>query len=378
MTTRKLLSMAMAMLMILSLALSANAEGTIKIGTSGPLTGSAASYGISVKQGEQLAVDEINALGGIQLELNVQDDEADGEKAVNAYNLLLDWGAQMIAGTVTTGACIAVSAEAYNDRIFLLTPSASSLDVISGKDNVYQVCFTDPAQGSASAVYISEHQLGTKVAVIYNNGDAYSTGIYQTFSAKAEELGLEIVSVTTFPADSTTDFSVQIADAKKNGADLVFLPIYYTPASNILRQASAVDYKPVFFGVDGMDGILNIEGFDTSLAEGVLLLTPFSADATDEKTVHFVTAYKAANNDATPDQFAADGYDAIYALYTAIQKAGITAETPMEECCEKLIEVFPTIEVEGVTGTMTWSATGEVTKTPHAVKIVDGTYVGVE
>ncbi len=378
MTTRKLLSMAMAMLMILSLALSANAEGTIKIGTSGPLTGSAASYGISVKQGEQLAVDEINALGGIQLELNVQDDEADGEKAVNAYNLLLDWGAQMIAGTVTTGACIAVSAEAYNDRIFLLTPSASSLDVISGKDNVYQVCFTDPAQGSASAVYISEHQLGTKVAVIYNNGDAYSTGIYQTFSAKAEELGLEIVSVTTFPADSTTDFSVQIADAKKNGADLVFLPIYYTPASNILRQASAVDYKPVFFGVDGMDGILNIEGFDTSLAEGVLLLTPFSADATDEKTVHFVTAYKAAYNDATPDQFAADGYDAIYALYTAIQKAGITAETPMEECCEKLIEVFPTIEVEGVTGTMTWSATGEVTKTPHAVKIVDGIYVGVE
>ncbi len=378
MTTRKLLSMAMAMLMILSLALSANAEGTIKIGTSGPLTGSAASYGISVKQGEQLAVDEINALGGIQLELNVQDDEGDSEKAVNAYNLLLDWGAQMIAGTVTTGACIAVSAEAYNDRIFLLTPSASSLDVINGKDNVYQVCFSDPEQGSASAVYISEHQLGTKVAVIYNNGDAYSTGIYQNFSAKAEELGLEIVSVTTFPADSTTDFSVQIADAKKNGADLVFLPIYYTPASNILRQASAVDYKPVFFGVDGMDGILNIEGFDTSLAEGVHLLTPFSADATDEKSVHFVTAYKAAYNDATPDQFAADGYDAIYALYTAIQKAGITAETPMEECCEKLIEVFPTIEVEGVTGTMTWSATGEVAKNPYAVKIVDGIYVGVE
>ena len=378
MTTRKLLSMVMAMLMVLSLALTANAEGTIKIGTSGPMTGSAASYGISVKQGEQLAVDEINALGGIQLELNAQDDEADGEKAVNAYNTLLDWGAQMLAGTVTTGACVAVSAEAYNDRIFMLTPSASSMAVINDKDNVFQVCFTDPNQGSASAEYIYQHQLGTKIAVIYNNGDTYSTGIYQTFSEKAQELGLEIVSVTTFPADTTTDFSVQVADAKQNGADLVFMPMYYTPAYNILRQAAAIDYKPVFFGVDGMDGILNIEGIDTSLVEGVYLLTPFSADSTEEKSAKFVAAYKAAYGDATPDQFAADGYDAIYALYTAIQAAGITADTSMEDCCEKLIEVFPTIEVAGVTGTMTWSATGEVTKDPKAVMIVDGVYVGVD
>ncbi|MGN0801055.1 MAG: ABC transporter substrate-binding protein, partial [Candidatus Faecivicinus sp.] len=247
-------------------------------------------------------------------------------------------------------------------------------DVIANKDNVYQLCFTDPAQGSASAQYISEHELATKVAVIYNNADAYSTGIYQTFEAKAGELGLEIVSVSTF-TDDTTDFSVQVTSAKDAGAELVFLPIYYTPASMILQQANSMEYDPIFFGVDGMDGILNIEGFDTSLAEGVMLLTPFSADATDDLTVNFVTKYQEKYS-ATPDQFAADGYDCVYALYNAIQNAGITAETSTEDACELLIAAMQDLEITGVTGTMTWQATGEVTKTPTAVRIENGVYVG--
>lgn len=376
MKTRKILSVMMALALIFAFTVSAQAEGAIKIGMSGPLTGPAASYGISVKQGETIAVEEINALGGIQLELNCQDDEHDPEKAVNAYNVLLDWGAQMIAGTVTTSPCLAVSAEAFNDRVFMLTPSASSTDVIKDKDNVYQICFTDPAQGTASAQYIFNKSLATKVAVIYNNADAYSTGIYQTFETKAKELGLQVVSVSTF-TDDTTDFSVQVTNAKEAGAELVFLPIYYTPASMILRQSNSMEYKPIFFGVDGMDGILNIEGFDKSLAEGVLLLTPFSADAKDDLTVNFVTKYEAAYN-ATPDQFAADGYDAIYALYAAIQASGITSETTAQEACELLINAFKTLEVNGVTGAMTWSETGEVTKTPTAVKIENGVYVGLE
>ena len=376
MRTRKILSVMMALALIFAFTVSAQAEGSIKIGMSGPLTGPAASYGISVKQGETIAVEEINALGGIQLELNCQDDEHDPEKAVNAYNVLLDWGAQMIAGTVTTSPCLAVGAEAFNDRVFMLTPSASSTDVIKDKDNIYQICFTDPAQGAASAQYVYNKSLATKVAVIYNNADAYSTGIYQTFEAKAKELGLQVVSVSTF-TDDTTDFSVQVTNAKEAGAELVFLPIYYTPASMILRQSNSMEYKPIFFGVDGMDGILNIEGFDKSLAEGVLLLTPFSADAKDDLTVNFVTKYEAAYN-ATPDQFAADGYDAIYALYAAIQASGITSETPVEEACDLLINAFKTLEVNGVTGAMTWSETGEVTKTPTAVKIENGVYVGLE
>ena len=371
-------AMLLAVVMVLTMVSGALAEETaaIKVGLIGPMTGDAASYGVSVAQGAELAVGEVNALGGVQLELNVQDDEHDPEMSVNAYNTLWDWGAQMIIGTVTTSPCIAVAAEAYNDRMFMLTPSASSTDVIADKDNVYQICFTDPAQGSASAQYIAEHGLATKVAVIYNNADAYSTGIYQTFEAEAAELGLEVVAVATF-TNETTDFSVQLTQAREAGAELVFLPIYYTPASMILQQAANMEFKPIFFGVDGMDGILNIEGFDTSLAEGVMLLTPFSADATDELTVNFVTNYEAAYG-ATPDQFAADAYDAVYTIYAAVNAAGITADTPTEECCDLLIEAMQGLEIEGVTGTMTWDATGAVTKTPTAVRIENGVYVGFD
>ena len=350
-------------------------EAALKIGFIGPLTGAAAVYGTSCLQGAQIAVDEINAQGGMQIELIAQDDEHDPEKSVNAYNTLWDEGAQMIVGCVTTGPCKAVSAEAYNDRMFMLTPSASSTEVTEGKDNMYQVCFTDPNQGSASAQFIVDNCLATKVAVIYNNADAYSTGIYQTFVANAAELGLEVVSITTF-TDDTTDFSVQLTDAKDNGADLVFLPIYYTPASMILSQANAMEYAPTFFGVDGMDGILTMEGFDTSLAEGLMLLTPFAADAEDERTQTFVAAYQAAYTDI-PTQFSADGYDAVYALYEASLQGGITGETSTEDACEILVSVMPEITVSGLTGEMDWEANGEVTKTPKAVVIQNGVYVGM-
>lgn len=375
MMMKKLIALVLALAMTLCMT-AAMADGAIKIGFIGPLTGAAAVYGQAADNGAKIAVDEINALGGIQLELLDQDDTHDAEIAVNAYNNLWDNGCQMILGTVTTNPCIAVSAEAFNDRMFMLTPSASSTAVTEGKDNVFQVCFTDPNQGSASAEYIFTKNLGTKVAIIYNNADAYSTGIYQTFEAKAAELGLEIVSTSTFTND-TTDFSVQVNQAKDAGADVVFLPIYYTPASQILTYANSIDFKPLFFGVDGMDGILTIEGFDTALAEGVMLLTPFSADAEDERTQNFVATYQAQYNEI-PNQFAADGYDGIYALYQAIQNAGITSDTTAEEACELLIAQFTSIEVEGLTGTMTWAANGEVSKTPTAVVIENGVYVGVK
>lgn len=371
---RKLVAAVLALAMTMSLCAFASAEDTVKIGMSGPLTGGAAVYGLAVERGAQIAVDEINALGGVQLELLAEDDENDAEKGVNAFNTLLDKGAQMMLGTVTTTPCIAVSAEAYAERVFMLTPSASSTKVIEGKDNMYQVCFTDPAQGSASAQYIVDNALATKVGIIYNSGSDYSTGITQTFEEKAAELGLEVVAKQAFTSDDNSDFSVQVAAMKDAGAELVFLPIYYTPASMILKQAASVGYAPTFFGVDGMDGILSLEGFDTSLAEGVMLLTPFSADAEDEKTQKFVSTYQNLYGEV-PNQFAADAYDGIYALYTAIQAAGITAETSYADACDLLIAAFQEITVEGLTGTMTWVATGEVTKTPMAVVIKDGVYV---
>ena len=359
--------------------------GTLKLGVIGPLTGGAAIYGNAVANGAKIAVDEINAEGtGFTIELQAQDDEHDAEKSVNAYHQLQDWGVQAIAGTVTTTPCIAVSAEANSDRVFMLTPSASAVAVTEGKDNVFQLCFADPNQGSASAQYIFDNKLASKVAIIYNNADAYSTGIYQTFKAKAAELGLEVVSETTF-TDDTTDFSVQVGDAQSNGADLVFLPIYYTPASLILQQASSAGYKPKFFGVDGMDGILTIEGFDTSLAEGVMLLTPFSADATDDLTKNFVAKYN-ENYGEVPSQFAADGYDCAYAIKAALEfyaaKNGGLDVTDMSaaDLCEILISVFtdPDFSADGVTGLgMVWDTNGQVNKQPKAVVIKDGVYVGM-
>ena len=358
------------------------AEGaSFKFGVVGPLTGENAIYGNAVANGVQIAVEEINAAGGIngyQVEVSTQDDVSDGETSVNAYNNLMDWGMQVLIGPVTTGPAISVSTEVYNDRIFALTPSASSPDVVAGKDNMFQMCFSDPNQGSGAATYMGENMPDAKVAVIYRNDDAYSQGIRDTFVAEAENQSIEIVYQGTFTADTATDFSVQLAGAQAAGADVVFLPIYYQPASVILSQADAMGYEPTFFGVDGMDGILTMPNFDLSLAEGVMVLTPFSADATDEKTVSFVTEYNERFGE-TPNQFAADGYDCVYALKQALEAAGCTPDMSTEDICSAMIEQFTSMTFDGLTGTgMTWSTSGEVSKMPLAVVIQDGVYVSAE
>ena len=357
----------------------AAASGNWKIGSIGPVTGAAAVYGQAVKNGAQLAVDEINAAGGIagvQIDYNYQDDEHDAEKAVNAYNTLKDWGMQMLMGTVTSSPCVAVVEKTHEDNMFQLTPSGSSVDSIK-YDNAFRVCFSDPNQGAASAQYIGENKLATKIAVIYNSSDVYSSGIYQKFAENAPAQGLEVVSAEAFTADNATDFSVQLQKAKDAGAELVFLPIYYTEASIILKQASTMGYAPIFFGCDGLDGLLAVEDFDTSLAEGVMLLTPFAADAKDEKTQSFVKAFNEKFKE-TPNQFAADAYDAIYAMKAALEKAGATPDKSASELCDLMKKAMTEITVDGVTGAgMTWSADGEPNKAPKAVKIVNGEYAAM-
>lgn len=351
------------------------------IGGIGPTTGDAAIYGNAVKNGAQIAVDEINAAGGIngvQIEYNFQDDQADAEKAVNAYNTLKDWGMQLSMGCTTTDSCVAVAAKTAEDNMFLLTPSASSVDVIAA-DNAFQVCFTDPNQGYASARYIGENNLATKVGIIYDSSNVYSSGIKDKFVEEAANQPFEIVSDEAFTADSKTDFQTQIQKAKDAGAELMFLPIYYQEASIILKQADTMGYDPVFFGCDGMDGILTLENFDTSLAEDLMLLTPFSADSEDEATQAFVTTYKEKYGD-TPNQFAADAYDVIYTMKAALEKAGATPDMSASDICEAVKAAMTEVTVQGITGGedgLTWEATGEVTKAPKAVKIVDGVYVGM-
>ena len=355
------------------------ADDTFKIGGIGPITGGAAVYGQAVMNASQMAADDINAEGGIngyQIEFNFQDDEHDAEKSVNAYNTLKDWGMQMLLGTVTSTPCTAVEGEASNDNMFLLTPSGSAVESISG-DNAFRVCFSDPNQGTASAQYIGEHGLAEKVAVIYNSSDVYSTGIYNNFVTESANQPFEIVSAEAFTEDSKTDFSVQLQKAKDAGADMVFLPIYYTEASLILTQAASMDYAPTFFGCDGLDGILAVEGFDTSLAEGVMLLTPFAADAEDEQTQAFVSSYKEKFGD-TPNQFAADAYDGMYIIKTAAEKAGLTPDMDASAICDAMKTAMTEITYDGLTGSgMTWSADGEPNKEPKAVVIKDGAYTAM-
>ena len=397
---KKLLALAMACVMVMGLTACGGSDNggstdsdnsgstdstatgaAFKLGGTGPLTGGAAIYGNAAKNGAQIAVDEINAEGGaIQFELKYEDDQHDAEKAVNAYNALKDWGMQLSLGSVTSKPCEATSVLNNEDRIFALTPSASSVATTEGKDNVFQMCFTDPGQGAKSAEYIAEKGLGSKIAIIWKNDDVYSKGIHDTFTAEAATRGLEIVSDTTFADGNDTDFSVQLNDAKTAGADLVFLPMYYQPASLIFKQASNMGFAPTWFGVDGMDGILTMEGFDESLAEGVILLTPFNADASDEKTQNFVAKYKELYGD-TPNQFAADAYDCVYAYKQALEAAGCTPDMSNEDLCNAMIQQFTTMTFEGLTGDgagITWSANGQVSKSPKGMIIKNGGYVGLE
>ena len=353
---------------------------TIKIGGIGPVTGDAAIYGEAVKNGAELAVKEINEAGGIngaQIEFNFQDDEADAEKAVNAYNTLKDWGMQALLGTVTSAPCVAVGEVAQADNMFLLTPSGTAVECVQ-YDNAFRVCFSDPMQGAESAKYIADNQLATKIAVIYNSSDLYSTGIYQAFAKEAETEGLEIVAAEAFTAESKTDFSVQLQKAKDAGAELVFLPFYYSEASLVLQQAAGINYSPIFFGCDGMDGILDVEGFDADLANNLMFLSPFTPTSTDEAIQKFVTDYKEAYG-GTPNQFAADAYDGVYAMKAAMEKAEVTPDMSASDICDVLKGAMTEITISGVTAKeLTWEASGEPSKAPMVVKIADGDYAVVE
>ncbi len=388
---KKFIAMLLALTMVLSLAAcgakeeapaadapAAESAKAIKLGMCGPLTGGAAVYGTAVEAGMKIAVEEINALGGLQFELNTQDDEHDTEKAANAYNALKDWGMQIMAGPVTTAPSNVVAAECAADSIFMLTPSASGVSVIEAGDNIFQICFADPNQGIASADYIANHSLAEKIGIIYDSSDVYSAGIYEKFIAQAETVGLNIVCVEAFTADNKADLTTQVTKCKDAGCDLVFLPFYATEAAQVLTYANTIGFAPVFFGCDGMDGILTVEGFDPALAEGLMLLTPFSADSSDEATQSFVAKYQEMTG-IVPNQFAADAYDVIYAIYQACNEGGVTPDMTAQEINDILVAQFTSMSFDGLTGAgMTWKETGEVSKSPMAVVIENGVYVGVE
>lgn len=355
------------------------AAGTVfKIGGTGPITGGAAVYGQAVQHGAQIAVDEINAAGGINgtpIEFQFQDDEHDAEKAVNAYNALKDWGMQVLVGTTTSAPCIAVAEKSNADNLFQITPSGTAPDCVK-YENAYRMCFSDPNQGLESAKYIGENAMATKVAVIYDSSDVYSSGIYEAFATEAANQPFEIVSAEAFTADNKTDFSVQVQKSKDAGADLLFMPIYYTEASLILAECKKQGFAPTFFGCDGMDGILAMDNFDASLAEGLTFLAPFVAKSEDEQVKNFVTKFQEKYNEI-PNQFAADAYDSVYVVKAAIEASGATADMDASALCDAMKEAMASVSYDGVTGKgITWE-NGEPNKAPLVVKIVDGEYTAL-
>ena len=379
---KKVLSLTAAVAMtatMMPVSVFAAEDETFKIGVIGPMTGDYAQYGLGVYHAAQVAAEEINAKGGfngynVEI-LDAGDDQGDPEKAVNTYNDLLDKGMQMLCGTVTSGSCIAVGAEAA-ESTFLFTPSGTALDCITAGSNEFRMCFTDPAQGTKSAEFIGEHKLATKVAVLYDSMADYNSGVHDAFVAAAEENGLEVVADEAYTTDNNTDYSVQLKKIKDSGAELLFLPNYYSDNALILQQAHDAGMDDIKkFGVDGMDGILGVENFDTSLAEGVMLLTPFSVTSEDEKSKAFVEAYEAANKNEVPNQFAADAYDVLFAMQLAANDAAITPDMSNEDISAAMSASMLNIELDGLTGKAKWSEDGECDKEPKAFEIKDGAYV---
>lgn len=376
---KKFLCMMMAVLMVLAMAACGgeptNNGGndtpdatTVKIGGIGPLTGAYANYGLSEKNGAELAVKEINEAGGIagkQIELSYQDSQGESESAVNAYGKLMDWGMEVSLGCVLSGENASVVAAARDDDVLLITPSGSADKCIDGNDKAFRVCFYDSYQGAAAAQYIKDNNMVDTVGILYQSDNDYSVGLYNAFVAKCGELGITIAETQTFTSSTNTDFSTQVSALVSSGVKLVFIPLYAEEASTFLTQAHGKFADDVyFFGADGLDGILGKVEQDTSLANNVLMLTPFAADNPAENVQSFVKKYQEAYG-ATPDQFAADAYDAIYAIKAAVEKAGSTSGAA-------LASALTSLTVEGVTGTMTWGSDGNTNKPASAILYYDG------
>ena len=376
---KKFLCMMMAVLMVLAMAACggepANNGGndtpdatTVKIGGIGPLTGAYANYGLSEKNGAELAVKEINEAGGIagkQIELSYQDSQGESESAVNAYGKLMDWGMEVSLGCVLSGENASVVAAARDDDVLLITPSGSADKCIDGNDKAFRVCFYDSYQGAAAAQCIKDNNMVDTVGILYQSDNDYSVGLYNAFVAKCGELGITIAETQTFTSSTNTDFSTQVSALVSSGVKLVFIPLYAEEASTFLTQAHGKFADDVyFFGADGLDGILGKVEQDTSLANNVLMLTPFAADNPAENVQSFVKKYQEAYG-ATPDQFAADAYDAIYVIKAAVEKAGSTSGAA-------LASALTSLTVEGVTGVMTWTADGNTNKPASAILYYDG------
>ena len=340
------------------------------IGVSGPLTGGAAMYGIAVANAAQMAVDEINAAGGlngVKFKLVAMDDKHDATLISTNYSALYEGGMQVSLGTVTTAPGLEFKNLSADDNVFFLTPSASG-DDIPTNPNGYQMCFADGNQGKVAAEFVNANYKGQTIGAFYKSDEAYSKGIYDQFKANLDA-SVTVVE-TNFTDANTSDFSTQIDTLKNCG--FIFMPTYYTPASLFMTQAKDIlAADAVYYGCDGFDGIDNIDGFDISaIPQKVTMLSHFNSKATDGMAKEFIDKYVARFGADTLNQFGASAYDCVYAIYGAMKKAvdegkDIPVTISASDLCEILKEQFNggyTL-AKGVTGeNIKWETTGYVNK----------------
>lgn len=377
-TLRKLLALALVVAFAATcfVACPAPADNVFVIGATGPLTGDAATYGISVQRGAQIAIDEINAAGGLNgwtFKLEMKDDKAGAVEAETAYNTLLEnLGMKVSIGSVTSGAAKAFATAAAQDNVLCLTPSASADNVIAAGNHSFRVCFGDPEQGTAAANELVTVKGYNKIGVIYDSSDSYSSGLYDAFAAwmtaNDKVAGTDYI-VQSFTNDTNDSFTTQVTALKNAGCDVIFLPIYYTEAGLIAMEAASQGFNVPILGCDGLDGVK--EKIDSTVTAGIRYITPFDATSTDAKVAAFVATYQEKYNDV-PTQFAADAYDAVMIIYQAMKQNNVSPALSASELTEALKPILTggTFRYDGLTGAgMTWTTAGAVQKPLQIVVI---------
>lgn len=370
--------LAIALVAMMCLPFGAMAEDdVIKIGNIAPETGDVAVYGLAVFNGVQMYIDELNAAGGIngkQVELIHYDDKGDATEAMNAYNkLVYDDGIDALIGPVTSTPTFSVAEVSAEDNVPGITASATHPDVTTYGNNYFRACFEDPFQGSAICKFAVK-ELGAKTAaIIYDNSNSYSIGLKDSFTATAEEEGLEIVATEAYGADDV-DYKAQLSNIISKSPDYLFLPDYYNVVYPICSQARDLGFEGGFLGVDGADGLLEIEGADASVLEGMYFPNHYTTQSDSEITVAFIKAYTEKYGSA-PNSFAALGYDSAMILCNAIKNAEDkgTVINGADSYQAIIDEMFAT-DIDGVTGHITFDENNNPVKSVNIIQIKGGEY----
>lgn len=369
---KKIIAMLAGATMMMSCGANQSQEesSTIKVGGMGPLTGSAAMYGITVDKGAKLAFEEINANGGVlgkKFEYISLDEKADPIEAVNAYNKLTDEGVVAILGSVTSKPTLAVAELAAQDGIPMITPTGTQINITDAGPNIFRVCFTDPYQGSTLAKF-SKDKLGVKTAAIMvNTSSDYSDGIANAFIKQAEKEGIKVVAKEGY-SDGDKDFKAQLTKINSENPDILVVPEYYELSALIATQAREIGMNSTFVGPDGWDGIIGaLDSSSYSVVDNSYFTNHYSTEDSNEKVQSFLKKYREKYNEE-PTAFSALAYDTVYVLKNAIDKAGTTDKA-------ELTKAIKASDMDGVTGHLTFDENNNPIKAVTIIKVQDGKYI---